>query len=281
MYKNIILTGIPRSGSTLSCNILNHYSNTLALLEPMNPSKLNIENNKSIASLEVVQFIFESRKNILDNQCVITRHKDGVVPTNPLEETMKNALREAIVEVGNIKLENDFNNDFTLIVKHNALFTSILDELVRFFPCYGIVRNPLSVLASWNTVNLPVNRGHIPAGEKFDFELSKNLKNTPDILNRQMIILEWFFSRFDKYLSIDNILKYEDIIQTNGSVFSNLSYGESLNKSLEELENRNANHLYADIDIERLYLKIINTKGSFWKFYTKKDIDLVYLKMKQ
>jgi len=41
MYRTVLLTGIPRSGSTLSCSILNNYTNTVALLEAEHAERSN------------------------------------------------------------------------------------------------------------------------------------------------------------------------------------------------------------------------------------------------
>jgi len=281
MYKTILLTGIPRSGSTLSCNILNHYSNTLALLEPMNPSSIDANKGKYDASLKISEFAFESRKNILENGMVLSRHNKGVIPSNPISENATKKLRKQIVKLGNIHIDKNFTNDFTLIIKQNAFFTSILDELIKFFSCYGIIRNPLAVLASWSTVNLPINNGHIPAGEKFDDELFELLAQIECRLDRQIIILNWFFEKFDTFLPKNNIIKYEDIIEQNGHNFERLSFNMHLDKELDDLENKNGNKLYENVDIDKLYNKLLSSKGTFWKYYSKDEITAVYQQIKE
>lgn len=281
MYKTVILTGIPRSGSTLSCNILNKYKNTLALLEPLEPSLFDANKGKYSAVLNISKFAFECRKNVLRDGEVMTRHSNGTIPSNPLEDTLSDTLRKPVVKAGMIELNRVFDKDFTLVIKHNALFTSLLDELVDFFPCYSIIRNPLSVLASWHTVDLPVNRGRIPAGEKFDFILRDKLLMTTDVLDRQIMILNWFFEKFDKYINKDNIIKYEDIIAQNGSNFNKLSYSNELEESLEDLESKNSSNLYKNIDIEHIHKRLVNSDGLFWKYYTKKEIDLVFNSMQK
>lgn len=281
MYKTIILTGIPRSGSTLSCKILNDYENTLALLEPMNPSSISAKEGKYKASLKVSEFAFESRKKVLETGLALSRHKEGVISSNFISESSKKELRESIVKLGDIEVNKKLDNNFTLIIKQNAFFTSILDELIIFFPCYGIVRNPLSILASWSTVDLPINKGHIPAGERFDETLFKTLNITEDVLDRQIIILNWFFERFDKYLPKKNIIKYENIIKSNGNNFFDLSFNKKLEKKLDILENKNSSHLYQNVDIDKFYKKLLNSTGVFWKYYSYDDITSVYYEMKE
>lgn len=280
MYNTILLTGIPRSGSTLSCKVLNHYENTLALLEPMNPSRINADEGKYEAILKISKFNFESRKKVLDTGFVLSRHKQGVMSSNFISNSSKKELRESVVNLGEVKIQKTLSNDFTLIIKQNAFFTSILDELRFFFPCYCIIRNPLAVLASWATVDLPINRGHIPAGERFDKLLAETLNVTEDVLDRQMIILNWFFEKFDDYAPKENIIRYEDIIESNGNNFSNLSFNGKLEVELDILENKNWNSLYQNVDIDRLYNKLLKSTGIFWKYYSSDDIKLVYNQMK-
>lgn len=280
MYNTILLTGIPRSGSTLSCKILNHYENTLALLEPMNPNHIDADEGKYEAVLNIAKFGFDSRKKVLDTGFVLTRHKQKVMLSNFMSNSSEIKLRESIVDLGEVKIDKILNNDFTLIIKQNAFFTSILDELIFYFPSYSIIRNPLAVLASWSTVDLPIHRGHIPAGEKFDELLKETLNITETVLDRQIIILNWFFEKFDDYIPKDNIIKYEDIIDSNGNIFSDLSYNGKLEVELDILENKNWNPLYKNVDIDRLYIKLLNSTGIFWKYYSYDEITSVYKEMK-
>ena len=57
---------------------------------------------------------------------------------------------------------------FTLVVKHNAAFAAGISVLAERFPTVAIVRHPLAVLASWQTVPHPVSQGRVPAGEHND-----------------------------------------------------------------------------------------------------------------
>ncbi|WP_330970763.1 hypothetical protein, partial [Lysobacter sp. A3-1-A15] len=103
-----------------------------------------------------------------------------------------------------------------LVIKHNAAFTALLPQLRERFQTRAIVRHPLSVLASWNSVDLPVSRGHIPAGERLDAALAAQLQAEPERLRRQLIVLEWFFARFATALAPAEVLRYEDIVATQG-----------------------------------------------------------------
>jgi len=48
-----------------------------------------------------------------------------------------------------IEVDKQLSPDFLLVMKHNSAFAGVLDRLVRRLPVYAVVRNPLSILSSW------------------------------------------------------------------------------------------------------------------------------------
>jgi len=282
-YKTILLTGIPRSGSTLACNLLNSYENTVALLEPINISNFKPLEGRIQACKNISNFVFDSRNKIINDRVANTKHFNGIVPSNPLEEKKSaTELRNVIVKDGIINIDKKISKNFTLVIKHNALFTSLLPELSIFFECYGIIRNPLSVLASWLTVNLPINQGHIPAGEQYDKHLKKKLANLPNIIDRQLVILDWFFQKFYETFDTKHIIRYENVIENSANVFDSLSYDKQIiDKNDNRLMNKNYNKEYKGTNLEFIYNKLINSQGVYWKFYSKSEIRETYQRLKE
>ena len=273
--KTIMLMGIPRSGSTLSCKLLNEYKNTLALLEPMNA--FSFPSNDPLHACENIHaFVFSSRKQALYDKMAVTKHNNGHIPTNTMESDSNITLRKAVVKDGKISINKVLDSNFTLVIKHNAFFLYIIKDLENFYPGYGIVRNPLSVLCSWNSVDLPVNKGHIPAGEKYDEGLKTKLQNTTDTLERQLIILEWFFEKIDLNIDKSNTIYYENIIKDPNKVYAPLSYDGTLSNEHEPLQNRNSSTLYENVDITSLYKRLMEHEGHIWNFYTKNEVQNTY-----
>ena len=277
MYKSIILTGVPRSGSSLACSLLNNFNNTIALLEPMPVFDSIPEHGNIAACKDVMDFMFECRREILYEAKMQTSHSDGKATSNTfIDNTFSSGLRKSIIINSKIPVDTDIQPGFSLAIKHTAFFRAILADLKNFFECYATIRNPLSILASWNTIDAPINRGHIPAGERYDSELAQILSQTEEVLERQMIILEWFFTGFKSLLDDDHIIKYEDMIETNGNIFAPLSYDQSLKKPEIKLYNRNTNSQYSHLDLEKLYNRLINSDGSYWYYYSKTDVQQIY-----
>ena len=55
--------------------------------------------------------------------------------------------------------------------------------------------------------------------ERYDKALRDALDATQDVLERQGILLTWFFARF-RGLPDDHIIRYEELISSNGTVLS-------------------------------------------------------------
>ena len=126
---------------------------------------------------EIERFAAESRASLLADGTAWSMHVDGKVPDNPVADAYsESGLRKAIATQGRIKFDKLLSPDFLLAIKHNAGFMAILDRLVERFACYGVVRNPLSVLASWQSVDI-VNTGRLPVGERLDQDCARRRRN--------------------------------------------------------------------------------------------------------
>lgn len=264
--RNVILTGIPRSGTTLSCKILLEVENQIALNEPIAAhhfkSKLTPE--------KVVENAFATyRKQLLKNQAVPLRTKAGKITDNAY--STDNKTRKKVLERTLVKFDKNLNSDFTLILKHCAEFTLILDKLIKNDECFAIVRNPLSVLASWHSVDVPVSKGRVSKSEILNPDFHSQLEKIKILEDKQLFILNWYFIQFKK-LPPQNIIKYEDIITTQGRALSIISGNETF--SADELSDQNSNILY-DKKAMASYLNLLLNFNDreFLDFYSKDEIE--------
>lgn len=212
-----LITGIPRSGTTLCCHILNQQNNIVALHEPINPNELKLNSSNVVKAI--------SEKYIAFQQALYKgtefEHGDnaGLEIDNPVGLQVVKGKREVTAKRGKIKVPKYIGKDIQLFIKQNALFTAYLSVLSEHFNVTCIVRNPVDVMLSWWTVNLPVSRGILPAGESNDASLKQGLSLQKDELQRQLIIYQWFARHFVAVNS--TIIRYEDIIKTNGQALFN------------------------------------------------------------
>jgi hypothetical protein len=268
---DVVLTGLPRSGTTLTCFLLNKLPDTLALHEPMAVDEFpGLESHGAICDA-IRRFAREARRSIKTQRTVVTKHVNGHVPDNHFpSQYSESGLRRGVISRGEIYVEKELTRDFMLVIKHPAAFTAILESLTTQFPCYAVIRNPLSVLASWNSVAAPVENGHVPAAEQLDWDLAQTLRRTDDKIDRQLHILDYFFAKYRDCLPDASVLRYEDTVATGGKSLSVITpRAQALH---EVLESKNKNPVY---DRERMQLlgeKLLRSDGAYWHFYSRESV---------
>ena len=236
-----LLSGIPRSGSSLCCRLAGQAADTVALTEPIGEELVDVA-DPAEACARIERFASETRARIRREGRAPALHVDGALVDNLVSSDASAGLRRAVSQRGDIAVGGSLSKGFTLVIKHNALFAALLPRLSRRFPCLGLVRNPLAVLASWQSVALAVHDGHVPVGERFDPGLARALAAEPEALTRQVIILDWFFEQFVAHLPARRILRYEDVVATGGGALHR-ALGVVVPPA-EALTDRNANALY-------------------------------------
>lgn len=270
--RNVILTGVPRSGTTLTCHLLNQLPDTLALHEPMQVSVFPTLANREAICEAIARFFEQTRQSVHAAGTVTTKLVDGRLPVNPMaDEYSAHGLRRARAAQGEFQLEKGLAADFLLIIKHPAAFTALLEDLVGRFPCYAVIRNPLSVLASWNSIDVPVRTGHAPAAEGLDPQLAQALAQIKDTLARQIHLLAWFYEKYHRLLPQNAILRYEDTVASGGKTLQVITpRAKDLN---EKLDSKNVNQLYDKALMRRLGEKLLQTDGAMWRFYTRDSVE--------
>lgn len=264
----LILTGLPRSGTTLCCHLLNQAPDTVALFEPMDVLALPAQ-DRAAAVAAVGEHAEQARRTLLETGRATTFHADGQVPDNPAGDTV-GRQRTWRVSRGEVGFDKALGPDFTLAIKHNAAFTALLPELCALGPCLGVVRNPLAVLASWNSLDLPVSRGHVPAGERLDPALADALAAEPVLFERQRLVLEWFVGRFLDHLGPDRLVRYETLVQDPGAeLFARAGLATA---PATALGNRNTNADYPRGLIDGLAGHLVNRPGRWRELYDEQEV---------
>lgn len=84
--NNIILTGAPRSGTTLACHLLNKLPDALALHEPIRPARfVDPEAGPDMVLAAMERFFNEQRQQAREQGTVASKGVGGVVPDDPYE----------------------------------------------------------------------------------------------------------------------------------------------------------------------------------------------------
>ena len=304
--SNVLITGVPRSGTTLTCYLLNKLPNTVALHEPIKFNAL-YGKSKEIQVTDILNsFLAESRETLLRDGTAVSKHVNGQVPDNPIgtyqrlgqyiPKSMRgrlhpgaiirrmkpslvrsilknnlNLLRAPIHRKGIVQFSKPSDPNFLLCVKHNEPFTFTLDQQNQHFSCYAVIRNPLAVLASWNSVNFRLQNGNMPMViDRVPFRIPPNFASITNRHDRQIFILDLMFQQYAKYLTAEQIIYYEEIVATKGKALQKITPMAS--QLDESLVNKNKNPLYDEKLFSTLGRKLLNSNGAYWQFYTKNQV---------
>jgi hypothetical protein len=270
--ENILLTGTGRSGTTLTCHLLNSRPDTVALFEPMKVKDFAEMSGPPEIADAIDAFCAEQRESIAEHGVATSKQVGGVMPENPYgSKTNESGFRAKSVSKGEVAVEQPVGADFGLVVKHVSAFAAVLEELVARFPVYAIVRNPLPVLASWNSIDFNLRKGHIPAAERLDPKLREALGSIEDPLDRQIHIMAWFHGRFRRHLPDESIIRYESIVETGGACLGVIR--PSAAELSEPLESRNLNEVYDRDMVMRIGERLLASEGAHWESYPKESVE--------
>ena len=267
-----LLCGIPRSGSSMCCRIAGEAPDVVALSEPVDPSTFRGVTESQEACRRIRDFAERARERILAEGRARSMQVDGRLDDNRVAmSTESGGLRAPRGGLGEVSFDKPLAQDFTLVMKQNAVFAALLPELAELFPFLALVRNPLAVLASWQTVDLAVQGGRAPAAEQFDPSLRLALEAEPDTLRRQILILDWFFTRFGDHLASERVLRYEDVVASGGlSLFRRLG---TASPRRELLGSRNANPLYEAGTVDAVLGALLATDGAWSGWYSGWELE--------
>jgi sulfotransferase family protein len=273
--RNVLITGTPRSGTTLLCSLLNKLPDVVALHEPMNVWELPECANADAAADLIQRFCDSTRTSLQEHGYALSKHVAGKIPDNvAANQVNQKGIRLRQTEHGKVHVTKPLSKDFDLAIKHPVAFTALLETLSRRFECFAIIRNPLSTLASWNSLAwLNVKNGHAPIGEKLDPDLRQALADQPDTIERQLMILEWFYRRFRSFLADKALIKYEDLISSRGRELERFfPQASELN---ENLASKNVNKFYDRPLMMELGERLLQRSGIIWDYYTKGEVEAV------
>jgi Sulfotransferase family len=213
---DLIITGVPRSGTTLAAAIIDQAPDALCLSEP----DRHVDLMREAASPEdfvagLCQEFDVVRRTVLGGGSVLDRRgADGTPITNYFSDPLPDGRREAAFTTRSIRRPG-LSPDFVLGDKHNALYAAVLHEIVQSgrFRVIVTVRDPVAALLSWRTLDLPISRGRLPAGERFWPELAVLGRRADlDLTDKQIRICDLLLRRFGELADRIAVIPYEKFV---------------------------------------------------------------------
>jgi hypothetical protein len=230
--KNLIITGISRSGTSYICNLLHRYNNCVIINEPPDIFEPLIRDEVPVGLPAHYQLL---RKKINKKIPIHNKLKEGKVT----EDT-------AVHEEMHMYVPKVKNKEFVLGIKNNVAYLSHLDRIRNVMPDAKIimcVRNPYDTIASWK-VSFPHLRdaeiekrpiGHpedpwLP--ESIRIELRK-IAAEKDLSVKRALVWNYFAERIiDQLPKGAGLVRYSDVVTNPMQVikdnFSDWDFGDQV-----------------------------------------------------
>lgn len=209
-----LLVGVPRAGTTLTSGLLNSLENAVCLAEPEWQLKWarKTDDRAELARRILQDFPAQHARILRDKTVEEATGPDGAPITDyflPGRSRVRADKRLVARE------DRTLTADFLLSMKHNAPYLGVLDLLVGDprFTCLGLVRDPVDVLASWRSLDLPVSSARLPAAERAWPEIRDIAGAGGSLLERQARLLDAIFARLQRFSGQLHLLKYEDVVR--------------------------------------------------------------------
>jgi len=273
--RNIVITGPGRSGTTLTCHLLNKLPETVALSEPIAPGRFAdlLPDHEAVCD-GIEEYYRDMRRMALREGVVISKHVGGVVPDNTKGEV--EGVRRRIAQKGRIAVGKDLRPGFYLAIKQPRMFTALLPSLAKRFPCFAIVRNPLAIRASSLSIESNKARRKNPRAiarydEGFRRYMHEGGVESRDKLDRWLLKTHYIFERYRRELPRDHIIRYEDIVVSGGKALEVII--PAARELDEPLRSKNLNPLYDRDDILPYAQRLLESEGAYWDFYSRNDVE--------
>jgi hypothetical protein len=106
--------------------------------------------------------------------------------------------------------------------------------------------------------------------DRADPSLKERLDATPDVLDRQFILLDWFFGIYKRLLPKESVLTYEAMVETGGRSLAPISpHAASLDRTLE---SRNRAKVYDESKMRAIAKRLLDTDGPWWEYYSRESV---------
>jgi hypothetical protein len=266
--NNLILTGIPRSGTSFICSLLNQQDDVLALVEPIAMDEFVSCRDAGERKRYLEQY-FESSRHLIATQKKIVG-LDLADATNTFASDANEARKNTIKGIKAQEITKTLSQGFTFAIKHPNAFTALLEELVVDWSCFAIVRNPVAIIASWSTLDHPLSRGHAPMAEKFNTRIKVRLESLADPVERQLCLVNWYFEQYSSYLPSAQVIRYESVVADAQKALQPLLPHSRIR--CPAIESKNQNSLYDKRLMALTAERLIGVGGAWTEFYTADDL---------
>jgi len=265
----VLLTGVIRSGSTLTCALLNKLPNTVAADEPL--LYRDFHGLKGAQFLNYIDQEFsEIRRLAITEKILFSGQVQGKIEQHYSDTLQADGLRHHVYSDAYIPIEKELTTDFTLVIKHFIPFLLNVEYLMKSYRIYGLVRNPLTVLLSMHTLKT--------MEEGYYVRHKEVMPNTVELIEKKcsktgklIQFLSFLFENCLPLLKAGQVIYYEDLISSKGKALHCITSAANLLD--ENLKNYHSSRYFDKATISEIGAHLLNSKGAFWEYYPKNSVE--------
>lgn len=267
MNKDILITGIPRSGTSLITSILSTNTKAVVFSEPswLKEVREKASNCQTFLN-ELETQIITIRKKIEYGKIISLKrsNQEKGLPSNYYIRDNNGKVISNKKEQNILLPKEYFDNTF--IIKANAQFTACIKSLVKSnkFNLICIIRNPISVIMSWRSLGLPVSYGKMKVAEKYSSDYLNYLEHASNLLEKQVLIIDWFFKQYKEYSENITLIKYENLINNPKIEISKILSLDTV--KTPDLTTQNSSKHYNLKEFQIIKTCLLK-KGEYYKYF--------------
>jgi hypothetical protein len=207
LAKDVVVTGLPRSGLTLACALIDQLPDAVCLNAPQwhTGAARKFGSNLAMCKWLVGEYLWTRKHLIAGNPVPDVRREDGL----PFTDGHQGGGKEMQI------LKPGLTDNFILGFKHHLIYTSMLPQLVEFdhFRIIVIIRHPVEIIASWQKLDPFFLTQETPPGIMNMWPEAYAIATSEiESLDRFSQLYELFATRYYELREHIEIVKYEDII---------------------------------------------------------------------
>jgi hypothetical protein len=232
--RDVLVTGISRSGTSWLCRLLHQHADCVALNEPPEVVAL-LEREAEPHGLAA--FLAETRARVLRGEPIANKLTGGHV-------TADTADSDALT----LYTPTPATSDFVLAVKNTRAFLSRLDGIRRALPetrIVACVRNPFDTLGSWkrgfphlrdaDVMHVPVGHPEDPWLGAADRAALRAIAATTDVAERRARWWCWFAEMLLRHRDGVVLVGYDELVTQPAETLARAFVGHALGSLSEPL----------------------------------------------
>ena len=268
MVTNTLITGIPRSGTTLLTSLLAQHSNGVVFSEPEWLKGLRQQATAPGPFVTALKHQVEQlRTDIQQGQPVLLKQSKVTqgLPSNYYLRDAQGNISSDKQEVSLVLPESHASAPF--IIKANAQFTACLPALCQSgdWHLIAVVRNPIAAILSWRSLDIPVSHGRMKIADQYAKDFTAFTQHD-DLMVKQVLITEWFFKQYQRFKDQLTLIRYEDLIERPAQVLQS-AYPAGDFTVVQAMQSHNRNRHYPLDQQQAIEQCLLRYGGYFRHFY--------------